>query len=451
MPVETRLWDTKSGGWLSRWAGAVSTPPGGLYPSFGTLPALDPSALVASGDAVTWDSLKITGDSIAVSTNPDGGYFYAYGEGTFQSILNRCPSGKKVVFPPGIHEINEPGWPNGDGAAVQVPKTCAGTIGNAPPGTGWDDLKPTTIRTTFRVKENTAPLVNVAGGWFKWGYTGSLRADFANIHFEGTEQGMQTSDGGNIGQSGIATTNHRLFTNFFGWNQAQGCTARDCLSTGWSGANGAPPGETFGYEWYHSTGGVVARLYSDGRRASGGPIYGAVGFTLGDAVNCVAIDCYSHHNGFAGWVHYVTSGCQTYNVRLGDPTDHTTAHVTLNYTNGDWLNHELTNGNVHYAPTLNCYAVNKAAKESISHSGRAFSFTQDGLTCDTTNGTLEIVDPTVVTNLGNGSEVWISSWSPYDGQTSTYADGAPRPIVRKSDGTLVPFRWNYGPGWVDYN
>lgn len=404
-------------------------------------------------DYVRYEDLEQAGD--AVTTTIIGNQtIRQYGDTVFQTIIDRCPTNKWITFPAGVFEINTPGWDAAGGiagsGAVRWPKTSYGAIGNYPPGTGWDNLAPDNVRTVFRVKENTAPAQNVAGSWFQAGFGGSVKQTWANIHFEGTEQGMQVAgDTGNNSGPGNDGTSHRLFTNAQFWNTADGSSARDILSTGNFGNNGAPPGETFGVSWYHSTNAILCRVSVDGRRAAGGSIYSAAGITFGNTLGGTMTDCYTHHNGQAGIVFYQTANCQTYGCRLGDPADHTTNHVNGS-ANGDWLNHERTTGNVHTDMDLHVFSVGKAQRPHVSHSNDSWTLSRSGQNIPIDNGTLKFVNQTHSNILfsGSGYPLAIATWVPYSTGNTMTTDN--KPVVVAADGvTSVAAKWSCGGPWID--
>lgn len=431
-------------------AGAV-TPPTPVHP-VGWLPVIDAAAIttmLGDGSAVLFSSLQTGTDSVTVTTDAQGGTFRAFGDNVFQNIVTRCPSGKKIVFDTGTYEVNRPNWDSvGAGAgAVRVPKTCAGFIGREPPGTSWANILPTTRRTTIRVKPNTAPALNAAGSWFQCGYSGSVRFDYANLHFEGTEQGNQDPAGTGV-NAGPGNDGHsrKLFTNFFAWTQANGNTMRDCFSTGWFGNNGAPPGEVFGIEWYHSTNGILSRCAVDGRRELGGPIYASAGYTAGNSVNVIVSECWFHHTAHSALVHFQTANCKSYSTILGDPNDHTTNHISVGRTKGDWLNHEKTTGNLHVDMTLNCFSVGGAQVAHITHSGDAYTLSEGGANYTTTNGTLEMVDPKY-SNILFGGKLTYQTWIPYGGAPNAQLLSNP-PITRTKAGVKIPAKWDFNT-WID--
>lgn len=437
----TLVWTAQNGSLVRR-----GSTPQGTYPGY-----LPPILTRPTGaDYVAYEDLVQGGDSVTTTT-VGSQVVRQFGPGAFQTIIERCPANKWITFPAGVFEINTPGWNIGDNAACQWPKTSFGAIGNCPPGTGWDDLAPDSERTVFRVKANTAPAKNIAGGWFKVGYSGSVKQTWANIHFEGTEQGMQSTSAPDYASGGPGNdgTSHRLFTNFFAWNLADDSSARDILSTGNYGNNGAPPGETFNFQWYHSTGAVLCRVNADGRRQAGGPIYGSAGITFGNTLNSLMIDCYAHHLYQAGIVFFQTANCHTYGCILGHPTDKTTAHITFNKTLGCWFNHERTTGSTHTDTVLNVYAVN-AATEHISHSNDSWTLSRSGQNIPIDNGTVKFINPTWSKVLfgGSGYPITYATWVPYwTGNTMTLAN---KPITVQTNGTTtIAAKWNYGGTWYD--
>ncbi len=436
---------------MSRFARRLQRAVNGGIEGEGYLPPI--LARPSGTDYVRYEDLVQGGDSVTTSV-VGSQTVRQFGDGVFQTIIERCPANKWITFPAGVFEINTPGWDAASGiagsGACRWPKTSYGAIGNCPPGTSWDDLAPDNLRTVFRVKANTAPAQNVAGSWFQVGFTGSVKQSWANIHFEGTEQGMQVpGDTGNNSGPGNDGTSHRLFTNFFTWNMAADSEARDILSTGWFGNNGAPPGETFGFQWYYSSNGTLCRINTDGRRAAGGPCYGGAGITLGNNFNTVVRDSYAHHGYAAGLVFFQTVNCRSWGCTLGDKNDHTTNHVN-GQTHGDWLNHERTTGNIHTNIALDCYAVGRSQVEHVSHSNDTYTVNNQSQTGQIANGTLRLVNPTNSQILfgGAGYPPTFATWIPYwTGNSMTVAN---KPVVVESDGvTPIPAKWNYGGTWYD--
>jgi len=391
-----------------------------------------------------FESLMQPGDVVTVTTDASGRKFRAFGPGAFQAIANRVPSGKAIGFLGETYEINEPGWTNGDVAAFQVPKYCAGLIGNVPPGNSQDELAPQ--RTVLRIKPNTAPDRNWLGQAIKIGYSGSIRFDLANIHFEGTFQGTQTVVGKTLKPGpGNDGTSPRLFTNVLAYNIADGCTARDILSTGWFGNNGAPPGETFGFQWLGSTSGVLCRVAVDSRRAPGeARFHGSAGITVANSLNVIVTDCRAHWVSNAGFVVFQSAGVETYNLTLGHPTDRT-VHETLGTSLGSNLNHEQTTGTVHHSPVLNVYPVSRTGVH-ISHSNSTYTVSRSGRSIPIANGTVKVIDGKCSPILFGG-KLTVQTWIPYDsGNTMTQANV---PVIVDKDGNRVAAKWSFGSSWLD--
>lgn len=436
---------------LLQGGGPPSPPP--PPPPTDTLPSLDPNQLLASGNWVTFESLMQAGDTVTVTTDAQGGTFRAFDPGVFTTVADRVPPGKGIIFGTGTYEINTPGWTHGDNAAWQISKQCIGVVGQTPPGSSWDNILPTTQRTTLRIKPNTGSTSkNWLGQAIRFGYSGSLRADFANLHIEGTDQGLQTSAAMSISPGpGNDGTSPRLYSNFFGYNQADGCTMRDCLSTGWSGNNGAPPGETFGVSWFGSTGGKLHRVNVDGRRAAGGPIYGSAGITFGSSLDCEATDCYAHHCQQAAFVNFQAVQCNTYGLVLGDPKDTTTVHATMKNRKGDWFNHERTTQCVNYRTTFNSVYIGTTGVH-LTHSNDSWTLSRSGQSIPINNGWVGIVDPVSWTNLGFSGAFMIQTWQASD-TGGSYGNGntmrssnPPRFVI--DDGRAVPNpKWSFDTSW----
>lgn len=410
----------------------------------GSLPVFD--GRPDGPEYVRWEDLVQSSDEIGIQTIGTQ-LVRTFEPGGFQTVIARCPRGKIVTFPAGVFEINQPGWNAGDEAACQWPKSSGGAIGNVPPGASWGSIAPDALRTVFRVKANTAPQKNVAGKWFRVGYSGSVAQTWANIHFEGTDQGNQSSRGTSLASGpGNDGTSLRVFTNVFFYKMENGSTARDLLSTGWFGNNGAPPGETFGIQWYHSTRGILCRCSTDGRRSAGGPMYGAVGITLGNALECVMVDCKSYFNGQAGLVLYQSVNCRTYNTILGSALTRSTNHVNGS-TRGSWLNHERTSGTEHYNISLRTYAVGRAQVVHVTHSGDDWVLHRDG-TWPTANGSLKLINPSYSKVLFGGKLTY-GTWGPNYGSARATISNSNPPITRTSGGGKVPAMWDFEGTWRD--
>lgn len=455
-----RQWTRTPGG---EWApsvtlpiamGPVVTPPPGTLPAFTSRPT--------GSDYVTIESLILPGDVISTATEADGRTLHRFGDGKFQALVNRLPAGKWMTFPTGVFEVNEPDWHISGGyvpGAVRWPKTSPGGIGFCPPGTHWGDAHP--LRTTIRVKAGTAPEVNVAGSWFQVGFSGSVAQHWANLHFEGTDQGVQTPDYTTVNSGpGNNGYDRKIYTNFIAWNVASGSTFRDILSTGCYGNNGAPPGESFLFQVYGGGGQVIRnvvmnRVNGDGRRsATDTKCYPAAGLTYGNAVDCIMTDCRVRHVGKAGLVWYQTANCKTYDCDSGIRTSaaDNVYHDELNSsgtpingaTSGDWWNHERTTGTIHNRPAFGCFPKGKTDVH-ISHSNDSYVITGSGESWSTADGTLTVTDPAFVSNILFSGDLTIMSWGPTYGGAPATTDTPP---TVTANGVPRRFRWNRYGAWT---
>lgn len=430
------------------------------------LPELFPrdiADMLADGRAVPFESLLQPGHGEVKTTDAQGGIFRTYAAGAFNKAVSKVPSGKAIIFGRGVYEYNEPGWTNGEGNnAVYYPKYGAGWYGQEEPlvpgGQTLEDLKPTTVRTELRMKPNTASTSkNVAGSAITAGRSGSIPFHQANLAFGATDQGNQTASGGDIGSPGVDGKMIRIFTNFFGYGMAPGSTSRGIFSYGAAGTNGAPKGESFNFQWHggnYGYGTTLHRVWVDGRRTVGGPIYSAAGITIANMADIHVVDCGANYHAHAGFVNFQSFGLRASNLRLGERTDNSVVHVNLGYNNGNWLNQENTGDAIYYAPILNVVPNVGRLREHVSHSNNSYGMARNGIAYSAVDGKLTLIDPKWAKTLfsGAGYPLTIASWGPL------YGDGNPKPSattntppkVIKADGSKVsPVKWNRYGIWTD--
>lgn len=394
---------------------------------------------------VRYEDLVQSGDTITTTTS-GAQVTRLFGAGVFQTIINRCPSGKTITFPAGKFIINQPGWAavsggNGSGA-VRWPKYSAGAVGAKPAPRDLEGLVAAEeTYTVFEVLENTAPEQNIAPTWFQAGFSGSVQQHWANIVWRGTEQGDQTPDGtslnpgpGNDGTSKVIFTNVQLF------NTPAGSTMRDCLSVGASGNNGAPPGESFLLQFHGTADSTLCRVHVDGRRTVNGPTYAAAGITIANSIRTTATDCSARY--CMGMVFFQTVNCRTYDVFIGDVNDTAPVHITLPRCGSGTLNHERTTGTVHTRLTLETHVNPNRLVEQVHHSNDDWVYTRSGeASVSVANGTLEFID--VRHNAShNSGRLYLDTWIPY-WNGNTMQESNP-PYIHESDGTAHPYTWVYG-------
>lgn len=427
----------------------------GTDPDTPTVTPFDGAAMLASGRAVTLESL--TRDTDARTTRTvDGRQWIEWGPNVFQAIMDRAPAGKGIVDMRAVtHEINTPDWQGKTKRGVNRPPLGVTFFGGAvEAGTHFETLDPR--RLELRVKPNTsAKDRNILGHAFGWGFSGSAFEWLANVALVGADQGMQSAsykglDGG-PGNDGVS---HRVFTTSYWWNAKHGSKTTGVFAGGSFGTNGAPPGESFPLQTYGSTGYtardlVMARCHTDGRAVAGGPITNAAGITFGNTLRALVVGCSSHHNGQAAFVAYKSNAGRVYDLVMGDAADKA-QHIDGIRTMQDWLNLELTDDWTFTRPVWLANKVDGAYKNTaISHSGDGRTINGD---TDTSKGRLTIIDPDYrgPQRFNGKPTILMEHWTPYEGKPSNETALNP-PVVRTSAGVPILYRRNFGGGWHTVN
>lgn len=353
------------------------------------------------------------------STLPTGPEYISYADlyqpgDTVTQALNRLTEPKIVTFPAGIYEFSDFAVPNTTG--MRVPAICKGIIGS---GTGTIDDEEGTI---FRMVPNSSTKAsqfpaqdNSTPGLMSYIYIGGSQDTLLlqNFRVQGTEQG-HPYDALKI------------------YNPLGKVTVQDLLITGWSGNNGAPPGETFGLSIYGAPDHLVERVEADGRRSSTGQAEGAVCFTAGNCNKGTWRDCWGHHQRANAWVGFQCFDVRTYNLRVGPVADR--SRLVGNYM----INHERTDGIVHTNTWWDGASPNYGT--NITHSNDTYSRVYSGVTRSTVNGQCMVVNP-IFTPIRADGYFYIESWSPYwNGDTMSSA-----PLVVQANGvTHIPYKWAHG-------
>jgi hypothetical protein len=300
-----------------------------------------------------------------------------------------------ISFPEGRFETRDFAT-GGSLYATVIPKNCLGIWGSGRGSVG------SSVGTVFSMVPNSSTKAgNVPAqdnstpvqmrNMMHIGATGT-ELSYAQFRVEGTDQG-------------------HIYHNFTIYAPPGKVTVQDVLSHGHYGNNGAPPGETFGIEILGNnnnlTDPLVQRCEVDGRRAIGGPNYGAVGFDYENLVRGRWVDNYAHHTNFASTVCFQSFNITSSNMICGDPSD--TDGVGVDGRNaGGWMNHERTSGCVHTNPTLFRVFKNIGKTVHITHSND--TYTRGGFT--TANGTLKIVNPKF-NDIWGDNKLYIQTWHPY--------------------------------------
>lgn len=336
---------------------------------------------------------------------------------TVTAAMARLTTPAIITFPEGVFSCTD--FATGYYTGISIPKNCKGIWGS-----GAGTLGDLSHGTIFTMGAHTSTVASVIPAQGSGGTTQptllqssgpTYAQSYGQFQVAGTDQGHN-------------------FHGFTVYNPPAGCTFTDILITGWQGNNGAPPGETFGLTIHGSWGHTATRIETDGRRAPGGTIYGAVGITFQNTANGVATDCYCHHsyNTTAFFVLYQAFNCTTNNLRAGDGS--------LVSGKGSWINQERTCGCVHNNPTILTGSTNSGVH--LTHSNDTYTATINGVAYSSANGTVKVANPTF-NNIWGNNLFYAQTWTPY-GNGDTMTAGNP-PLVTKADGvTHLPYKWTDG-------
>jgi hypothetical protein len=335
-------------------------------------------------------------------------------------VLARLTQAAVVTLPEGEFIGND--FATGYYACIDIPKVCKGLWGS-----GRGTLGGTT-GTIFSIAAHSSTKGGIPGAptQTQGGTTqctvlrqlsGTGGFILKNIQIRGTDQG-HNFHGVEISNNVGSVTFDNVFVN------------------GWQGNNGSPPGETFGSSIYNAGGGsTIINSEADGRRAIGGTVYGAVGFTVGKQYGSTWNNIWSHHCRAACVVFYRSFHVRTNNVRTGSLTD-----PGPDLVGGPW-NHENSGDIIHTDMTLQDKRGNTGV--NITFSNGNFSGSLQGHTVDATNGSLTLINPTY-TSLYPDNLLYIQSW------TSGIDGGSPdtmatAPLVTTSNGTThLTYKWVHG-------
>ncbi|MCY0905738.1 hypothetical protein [Arthrobacter sp. H14-L1] len=335
---------------------------------------------------------------------------------TVSAAMARLTQPAIITFPEGRFECSDFG--TGYNAGISIPKIAKGIWGSGRGTVGGS------TGTIFTIRENTSSKRSLVPAQSSGGTTpttvmmhsGSTSgATFGQFQVAGTEQG-------------------HIFHGFAVYNPGGVVAVTDVLVTGWAGNNGAPPGETFGLTLHGGSNNTLTRVEADGRRAEGGPSFGAVGLTYQDTVGGSMVDCVAHHCVANPVVLFQSFNVITENIKVGRADDN-----VRGVTAGSGINHERTSGCEHRNPTILTRETRRGVH--MTHSNDKFTLTRGGVAHSSANGTLKVVNPTYNDIWGN-NKFYIETWSPYwTGNTMTTAN--PPLVVKSDDKTKVPYKWAF--------
>jgi len=341
---------------------------------------------------------------------------------TVSDVLARVSDGRVVTFPEGRFEVAD--FAAGYLAGISVAPGCGGIIGSGQGTLGGSKGTVFTMKERSSTKAALVPKqddVTPMQLVLLKSLDPTTPKTFQNFQVAGTEQGhiyslVQHYNNGSGGQRALMDT---LF--------------QDLLLVGWDGNAGAPPGETSALSvsgpGYH----VQRRVEIDGRRALGGPVFGAMGLTHQNAYGALAEDVYSHHCRVANFV-----GFQSVNGIVRRLRSDAATGVTNGLGNGS-LNFERTAGYL----LEGCEIIGRQRKVHITHSNDHWSLNLNGKSYPIDGGSLTVVDPKW-NGLWRPDELadylYVQSWGPYwNGSTMSFSKTAP--VVRKADGSHIPYKY----------
>ena len=384
------------------------------------------SAFVAPGRPSLSLSRPSGPEYVAVESLFQAGDMRADGTFDLSAVLNRCPAGKIVTFPEGEFVVNN--FRDDDQvfqAGILVPKHVRGIVGSGKGTLGGStgtifSMRPGSStrgggavdrngKLYVPVQDDVTPCQLNLVKQLDQQYPGVLK----NFQVRGTDQG-------------------HIFSAMQVYNTIGANVFEDILITGWEGNAGAPPGETIGLSINGRGAHTATRVEVDGRRAVGGPVYGAAGLTYQNNIGGTFVDCYSHHCRAGNFL-----GFQSFDGKMIRCVIDAASASTYGIGNGS-MNFERCAG----WEMIDCTIIGRAGKVHITHSNDNYTLTQGGVTRNTAamKGSLKITNITNNATQGN-PRLYVQSWTPYwTGNIMTYPDCAP--LVVAADGvTHVPYTW----------
>lgn len=333
---------------------------------------------------------------------------------TVTGAMSRLTKPAIITFPEGRFECSDFG--NGYTSGISIPKIAKGIWGSGRGSLGNNSGTIFTMKANSSSKKALIPAQGSSGTtpttlMMQSGSASSV--SYGQFQIAGTEQG-------------------HVFHGLAIYSPTGSASVTDVLVSGWSGDNGAPPGETFGLTIHGGSNNTLTRVEADGRREAGGTSFGAVGLTFQNTVGGSMTDCTSHHGVASPVVLFQSFNVKTYNLKVGSLDDKSSV------TRGSSFNHERTSGCEHYNPSIITRETNRGVH--ITHSNDTYKLTVDGVSYSTVNGTIKVVDPVFNDIWGDGA-FYIETWVPYwNGNTMTLDN---KPKVQHADGSTRPYKWAF--------
>jgi hypothetical protein len=366
------------------------------------------------------------GSAAAGTVRPTGADYIRYEDlyrsgDTVTKALSRLSAAKIVTFPEGKFVCKD--FDATTQAGISVPRLCRGIVGSGKGTLGGSTGTVFTIQTRSSTKGSGAKdpvgrlYVPVQGSSTPTQLNLMKQVSqlapsvWKNFQIAGTDQG-------------------HVYSGFQVYNTAGANTFESLLINGWEGNAGAPPGETAALSVNGPGAHVVNQVEVDGRRAVGGPEFGAMGLTFQNSVGATFRDCNVHHCRAATYALF-----QSFNGYLINCVSDATVSSGRGIGNGG-INFERTAGWTLVTPTI----IARPMTIHMAHSNDTFVLNQAGRQYSTVNGSLTVVDPKYSDTRGNGL-FYIQSWTPYwNGDTMRTP-----PLVTTSDWkTHREYLWVHG-------
>lgn len=337
------------------------------------------------------------------------------------AALGRLTQPKIVTFPEGKFTCWD--FNSGFQAGIAVPGLCRGIVGSGRGTLGGSTGTVFTIAPRSSTKGNGAR--DSSGRLYVPNQDNSTPcqlnvlkqvgqsapAVWKNFQVAGTDQG-------------------HIFSAFQVANTAGANTFENLLIAGWTGDNGAPPGETSALAVSGRGAHVVNQVEADGRRSVGGEVFGAMGVTFQNSVGASFRSCYVHDVRASAFAIFQSVG-----GALVDCTSDATVPDGRGLANGG-INFERAAGWTIVNPAL----IGRSRRAHVTISNDNWSLSQNGQSYSVRNGSLKIVNPTFNDLWGNDLLI-LQSWSPYgNGDTMSTP-----PLVTKSDwSSHLTYKWVHG-------
>lgn len=374
---EGELNELKADGWKDEgakfWVGDARTS--------GSEPLPAPPPVVTPANQVTWASVARTGDDLNdVLAKPE---------------LN----GKILRLPAGVFEVRN--FLNGSEAVV-VPPRVKGVVGE-----GRD--------TIIRIRANSStygPTVPKQGTGatnqlYVLRMTDGKEQVLSNFWLQGTEQG-------------------HLYNGIMVGRSSPGTRVEDVLITGIPGNNGAPPGETFGLNWWRGSQSVTRNVEIDGYRWTGdsfdGRVRGAkvgaspIGYNNHDRARLYDVSTHDSDHGMPTF--WLSNAAETWNLQ--------------SVRNAIGINHEESFGIVHHQPVM--YGSKTRRHINFMSNRSDGTLTIIGATND------EWLSPGASGPVGKGKKMLVLTPTNYTGPNTNRITTAPK-VVLDDGSTPHPFLW----------